>query len=649
MSSAGSGKVCPQKTRVPGIGFCEALDSPLSDCYHNVSCWFSSQALRTPSQLAIARGDSRLTYGELETRSNQLAHWLRASGVQSETVVAICTGHSLNFVVAALAVWKAGGAYLPLDPDLPSARMLALLNDAGVPILLTEKKFSKDEFEENRYVMFLDCESHALNAMPRALSDDCIRQADELAYVIYTSGSTGRPKGVEIAHRNLLNLIQWHQEAFRVTSSDRATQLASLSFDAAVWEIWPYLTAGASVHFVPEDVRTLPDKLRDWFVRNAITIGFVPTMLAESLVTLDWPQTAALRLMLTGADTLHRYPPSRLPFQLVNNYGPTECTVVTTSGIVPSATNAAEPPAIGSPIPNVQVHVLDEKLRRVAVGDPGELFIGGAGVARGYRNRPDLTAERFIPNTLAMGGHDRLYRTGDMVRVLPDGQLHFIGRTDEQVKIAGYRIEPNEITHALTKHAAIESSFVVGRQDASGGKKLVAYVVPKSHGTLTSAELRSFLQERLPVYMVPAEFVRIDHLPTLPNGKVDRAALPHPDSTNLLTDAIFVAPRNPVEECLADILAGLLVLDRVSVEDNFFMLGGHSLLGTQLIGRVRDAFGVELSLRTVFEASTVAQLSSEIESLLLAQFEELSDEEARKILETAQHERPPIKQGGLEA
>ncbi len=649
MPSASSGKVCPPEALARRIEFCEGLDSVGLNCYQNLSSWFSSQAQKNPSQVAAVQGGAQLTYSELEARSNQLAHWLRASGVQSETLVAICTGHSLNFLIGALGTWKAGGAYLPLDPDVPPARTLSLLNDAGAPILLTESKCLRDEYEENRYVMLLDRESHALNAMPRTAPDGSAQRDDELAYVIYTSGSTGTPKGVEITHRNLLNLIQWHQDAFRVTSADRATQFASLSFDAAIWEIWPYLTAGASIHFVPEDIRTTPDRLRDWLVKNAITISFVPTMLAESLVTLDWPSKTPLRLLLTGADVLNRYPPPHLPFQLVNNYGPTECTVVTTSGAVQSLTNAAEPPSIGAPISNVQVYVLDEKLQPVAVGDPGELFIGGAGVARGYRNRPDWTAERFVANPLGTDRHDRMYRTGDMVRLLPDGQLQFIGRTDEQVKIAGYRIEPNEIAHALTRHTAIESSCVVPRQDMKGQRKLVAYVVSKADAKLTSVELRSFLQQQLPAYMIPAEFVRLDRLPVLPSGKIDRSALPQPNSTNLLTDAVFVAPRNPIEEHMAEILSGLLGLDRVSVEDNFFMLGGHSLLGTQLIGRVRDAFGVELSLRTVFEASTIAQLSAEIEKLLLAQLESMTEEEARQLLEAADHDHPPTNEGGLAA
>ena len=636
-SSTISRKVCLPVPSSTGIQICDALDAA-DTRPRSVSDWFSLQASKTPAQIAVVQGDLHLTYAELETKSSQLASWLLAGGVQRGMVVGILTTRSLNFVVAALGTWKAGGAYLPLDPHLPSACVRALLNDAQVPILLAEDKLKNESYEENRYVMILDRDSHPLNARPQTApeQDSATAVSESVAYVIYTSGSTGTPKGVEVSHRNLLNLIEWHQSVFKVTQADRATQLASLSFDAAVWEIWPYLTAGASVHLVPEGIRTSPDRLRDWLVENAITIGFVPTMLAESLMVLDWPAKTALRIMLTGADVLHTYPSMKLPFQLVNNYGPTECTVVATSGVVPSLSDTAEPPSIGRPISNVYVHVLDENLQPVAPGDPGELFIGGLGVARGYRNRPELTAERFIPNPLSFDGSDRLYRTGDLVRMLPDGQIRFLGRTDEQVKIAGYRIEPNEIVHALAKHTGVQSCCVVAREDVLGAKKLVGYIVMKPGAILTSAELRAFLQQQLPAYMLPTEFVRLERLPMLPSGKIEKNALPEPNSANQLNDTVFVAPRNLFEERMANILSGLLGLDRVSVEDNFFMLGGHSLLGTQLIGRVRDAFGVELSLRTVFDASTIAQISREIEKQLLAQLDALTDEEAQRLLDAGE-------------
>ena len=287
----------------------------------------------------------------------------------------------------------------------------------------------------------------------------------------------------------------------------------------------------------------------------------------------------------------------------------------------------------------MQIYIFDENMQQVTDGQPGELFIGGVGVARGYRNRPDLTAERFIANPLAKGNGDRLYRTGDLVRMLPDGQLAFLGRTDEQVKISGYRIEPNEIVHALEKHDAIQAGCVIVREDTADNKRLVAYIVTKPHTKLTDTELRSFLQQKLPLYMVPAVFVALETLPLTPNGKVDRAALPVPESVNVLRDTAVIAPRSPIEQRMTEILSKLLGLDQIGVEDNFFLLGGHSLLGTQLIGRVRDAFGVELSLRTVFDASTISQLSAEIEKLLFAKLDAMSEEEAQQLLETPEKPR----------
>jgi acyl-CoA synthetase (AMP-forming)/AMP-acid ligase II/acyl carrier protein len=399
-----------------------------------------------------------------------------------------------------------------------------------------------------------------------------------------------------------------------------------------VWAIWPYLTAGASVHFVPDHIRTAPEQLRDWFVEKRITIGFVPTTLAEFLLSLDWPAKTPLRLMLTGADTLHRYPSPRLPFELVNNYGPTECTVVATSGIIPPGENSDRLPPIGRAIPKARLYILDEKMRQVADGRPGELFIGGEGVARGYRNRPDLTAERFFPITLTNGKSERVYRTGDRVRMLPDGQLAFLGRTDEQIKMYGYRIEPNEIVQALEKHEAIQAACVHAREDTPGSKRLVAYIAAKPGTHVTDAGLRSFLEQNLPLYMIPTVFVRLEMLPLTPNGKIDRAALPVPEADKILRDAALSAPRSPIEQRMTEILSKLLGVAHISIEDNFFLLGGHSLLGTQLIGRVRDAFGVDLSLRTVFEASSIAQLSAEIENLLLARLTAMSEEEARQIL-----------------
>jgi len=592
---------------------------------------FRTHAVASPNATAVFSGAENLSYSQLDAKSNQLAQWLRACGVRSESVVGLCVSRSAFLVVGALGILKAGGAYLPLDPDLPADRLAFLLGDSGAAVLVTEEKLARKAGIGDRHVVMLDQDAQRLSSMP-ASPPEHVSMPEQLAYVIYTSGSTGTPKGVEVTHANLLNLIEWHQQAFEVTAADRATQLAGLGFDAAVWELWPYLTAGASIHMVPDCVRTVPEQLRNWLVENKITISFVPTALVEFLLALDWPRETALRILLTGADALRRYPSPNLPFRLVNNYGPTECTVVSTSGFVPAASDTDALPPIGWTIANVRAFVLDENLERVQNGQPGELFIGGAGVARGYRHRPDLTAERFIPNPFSNETESRLYRTGDLVRMLPDGQFAFIGRTDEQVKLAGYRIEPNEIMHALERHPAIQSGCVILREDTADNKRLVAYIVTKPTVEVTESELRSFLQQKLPSYMIPAVFVVLDMLPLTPNGKVDKTALPVPESTNLLRDTLPVAPRSPIEQRLTEILSKLLGLDQVSVQDNFFLLGGHSLLGTQLIGRVRDTFGVELSLRTVFDASTIALLAVEIEKLLFAKLDSMSEEEAEQLL-----------------
>ena len=408
--------------------------------------------------------------------------------------------------------------------------------------------------------------------------------------------------------------------------------MASPGFDAAVWELWPYLTAGASVYFPDEETRVAPEALRDWLVWQRITISFLPTPLAERVMTLEWPATTALRILLTGGDALHRYPAPTLPFTLINNYGPTENTVVATSGPVPAIERPEGPPSIGRPIANTQVYVLDERLQPVPSGVPGELHIGGAGLARGYLNRPALTAEKFIPNPFSAVPGARLYKTGDLACYLPDGQIAFMGRIDEQIKIRGYRIEPGEIVAALDRHPAVQTSVVVAREDTLGDKRLVAYMVPAVGSRPTTGALRDFLATQVPDYMVPATFVCLDVLPLTSNGKVNCAALPAPNATNTVQDDTFTAPRTPIEERVAEIVASLLGLEQVGRDDNFFLLGGHSLLGTQVIARVHDTFGVDLPLRGLFDAPTVAELAAEIERLILATLEAMSDEEALSLL-----------------
>jgi amino acid adenylation domain-containing protein len=583
-----------------------------------------------------------LSYGELDKTANQLAHHLIALGVGAESIVGLCLERSLESVTCALGILRAGAAYLPLDPAYPIERLAFMLNDARPQVLITRQKIAEQLPEGGWKMLAIDRAESELDHRP-TFAPSIKVNSDDLAYVIYTSGSTGAPKGVEITHGSLMNLVTWHQRAFDVTATDRASLLAGVGFDASVWEAWPYLTSGASLHLPDEDTRVSPERLRDWFVAERVSIGFLPTVLAERVMMLTWPSSTALRCLLTGADTLHRYPPESLPFKVINNYGPTECTVVATSGTVEPGISRDTLPTIGRPIANTTVYILDEDLQEVPVGATGELHLAGKGLARGYLNSPDLTAAKFIQNPFdnsRTGADARLYKTGDLARRLENGEIAYVGRIDDQIKIMGYRIEPNEIIAVLNRHPAIQASVVSARSagsteacaNACSERLLTAYLVLRPLEETTVEDLRGFLRNELPDHMVPSVFVRLESLPLTPNGKVDSKALPAPDAENTLSDNVFTAPRNPLEQRLALMLGTLLGIEQVSVNDNFFLLGGHSLLGTQLIGQIRGAFGVDLALRSLFDAPTIAELALELSRLLLAKVEAMSDDEVSRLL-----------------
>ncbi len=578
----------------------------------------SEQAGRAPAKIALVTHAVQLTYSDLNSRASTLAVTLQQFGAGAEIVIGICLPRSAEFVIAALGIMKAGAAYLPLDPAHPAERLQFIARDAGVLLVITNHELGSQFVDAGIQIL----EINDVGAEARIADPTSPISSDQLAYVIYTSGSTGQPKGVEVTHANLSHLVAWHLRAFGLTSADRVTFLSGVGFDAAVWDLWPALAAGATICLPNESIRLSAEALRDWLVSERITLSFVPTALAEQLLDLTWPAETALRFLLTGADTLHRYPPPNLPFALVNNYGPTECTVVSTSGIV-APNDHTTLPTLGTPIDRVQIHILDEQQREVPDGGTGEIYIGGAGVARAYRNSASLTAERFLTQK-------RLYRTGDLGRRLPNGEIAFLGRLDDQVKIRGHRIELNEINAVLRQHPAVQVSTVIVREDSPNEKRLVAYVVPRSCDC-DEDDLRETLRRRLPDYMEPGAFVFLPTLPLTPNGKVNRAALRRPVSPN----ENYKAPRTPLEETLARIMSEVLKVERVSVEDDFFHLGAHSLLGAQVVARVREEIGIEIKLLDVFDGPTVAELAEKIEQNLVAQLAAMSDSEVEAALADA--------------
>jgi amino acid adenylation domain-containing protein len=587
------------------------FDPSSQRCVHEL---FEAQAELTPDNLAIASAPAQLTYRELNGRANQVAHHLRSLGVGPEVIVALCIERSVEMLVGILGILKAGGAYLPLDPRHPPERLAFILDDAQAIVLVTQSHLADNLPPYLGQVLCLDSEWERI-ARESETNPATRVGPDNLAYVIYTSGSTGQPKGVTLPHAGLTNLVAWHQLAYQVQESDRAVQLASLTFDASVWEVWPYLTAGASLHLPDDETRNYPARLKQWLLDKSITICFLPTPLAESILVQVWPEATPLRMVLTGGDRLRLRPAPDLPFDLINHYGPTENTVVTTCATV-AAADADGPPPIGRPIANTQIYVLDPRLQPAPLGVPGELYIGGVGLARNYLGRPALTAERFIPNPFSRAPGKRLYRTGDLVRYRLDGQLEFLGRLDDQAKVRGYRIEPGEIETALQQHPDVRETVVMLREDGSDDKRLVAYVIARRQPAPSVNELRDFLREKLPDYMVPAAFVALDGFPLTPNGKVDRRALPLPDlSRPALSDSV-APPHTPEEEILTGIWSQVLGLDQVGIDDNFFALGGDSIRSVQVVAKAQER-GLNFSVQQVFQHQTIRQLAQELQGGLL--------------------------------
>jgi amino acid adenylation domain-containing protein len=597
---------------------------------------FEACAARNPNAVAVMFEGQSLTYRELNRRANRLAHRLCQLGMRPDTVVGVSMERSFALVTALLAILKAGGAYVPIDPELPQERRDFMVEDSGVAIILTQDHLRAEVERSGITVIIPDAEQNELAGEPDY--DPVVALTmDHLAYLIYTSGSTGKPKGAMNTHRGILNRLLWMQKAFGLGEDDRVLQKTPFSFDVSVWEFfWPLMTGARLVLARPGGHRDPRYLARLITVEHVTTIHFVPSMLR---LFLDEPlaaQCSTLRRVICSGEALsldlQRRFFERLKTGLYNLYGPTEAAIdVSFWKCDPTDDRVVVP--IGRPIDNTQLYVLDGALEPVPVGIPGELYIGGVGLARGYINRPQLTAERFIPNSFGPSG-SRLYRTGDLARYLEDGNIEFIGRADHQVKLHGLRIELGEIEAILRSHAEIAEAVAIVHGDPSGGGRLVAYVVPiPGRSVPPAAELREFLRRCLPDYMVPSIFVILTELPLTPSGKVNRQALPKPNMAESGTQAEYAAPRTDLERHVATVWEEMLGLSCIGVHDNFFDLGGHSLLATRLTMALRETFGVELPVRSLFEFPTVAGITETIEELrrggvLLSALENALDLEA---------------------
>jgi len=584
-----------------------AIDFPSDRCLHQL---FESAAQDRGEAVAAICGDQEITYGELNRRANRLAHYLGKHGVRRGSRVGIYVERSLEMMVGLLGIQKAGAAYVPLDPAYPSERLRTMLEDAEVGILLTQRSLMRGLPENSAEVFCLDQDWHQV-ARESGENPESGVQPQDLVYVIFTSGSTGRAKGVQVTHQNVVNLLWSMRQELRIGESDVIPSLASFAFDMCIPELYLPLISGGKLVIVPRETGMDGVELRRLLEHRGVTVVHAtPTTWG---LLLDAGFTARGKRRVIGAEPLPRELFLRLMETgepLWNFYGPTETTVWSAFQHFRSAEEAV---VIGRPLANTQIYVLDSRLHPVPVGVAGEIYIGGTGVTRGYLNRPELTAEKFLPDPFRNDPEARLYKTGDLGSFLPDGTIKFLGRSDHQVKIRGFRIELGEIESALRSHPGISDSVVVVREDHPGIKRLAGYFIASEGKAPATAELRAHLAQRLPDYMLPSSFVALEKFPLNANGKVDRKNLPAPEYG--LTDANSPGEgaRTPTEEVVSEVWAQVLHLGRAGIHDNFFELGGHSLLGTQVVSRLRQIFQVELPLRALFECPTVAGVADRIE------------------------------------
>ena len=596
-------------------------DYPYDRCIHQL---FEAQVERTPDAVAVIFAGQSLTYQELNIQANQLAHYLQAVGVEPDVLVGIYVERSLAAIVGLLAVLKAGGAYVPLDPDYPHQRLVDMCEDAQIAVLLTQQSLINDVPVRGIETIEIDAVAQILTAQSQSNPVSAV-SPENLLCVLYTSGSTGKPKGVMLAHQALVNHSCSISDVFGLTSADRVLQFASLGFDVAAEEIFPtWLTGGTVVLRPAQMFATLAD-FADFIDRERLSVlNITPAYWHEWAVAVSQAVAtvpSSLRLVAVGGDAVlpetvtiwQQWVGDRV--KCLNVYGPTEASVTAiVHNLLQPQSGKSNSVLIGQPIANTKVYILDRDLQPVPIGVRGELHLCGLRLARGYLNRPELTAEKFVVNPFEQSPFDRLYKTGDVARYLPDGKIECFGRIDNQVKIRGFRIELGEVEAVLNQHLDVQTCCAIVREDTPGDKYLVAYLVAHERRVPLISELRQFLASNLPLYMVPQAFVFLKSLPLTTNRKVDRNALPVPDLSGDRRDR-YVAPRNPIEEMLSQIWTQVLKLESVGIYDNFFEIGGHSLLATQVVSRIRSLFEVELPLRSLFAAATVAELADLVRQL----------------------------------
>ena len=635
---------------------------PAGVCLHHL---FEEQTKKNPTHPALRCGESLLTYAELNAEANRIAHALRRLGVKSNVCVGLCVERSAEMIVGLLGILKAGGCYVPLVPDSPKLRLAHQLTETGAPVLLTQEKLLKNLPDFAGTVLCLDLDRQKLAAESSA-DPERINTPRDLAYVIYTSGSTGVPKGVAVRHASLVNYTRFMERRLNLASRPNGLHFATVSTIAADLgntAVFPSLVSGGCLHVIGFEMAMAANLFAEYAVKYPIDVlKITPSHLNTLLKAPGGDGVLPQKFLVLGGEASSwefvRQIMQAGKCAVLNHYGPTEATIgCCTFAVWENDVSEWEPATVpvGRPIANDSVYILDQHMNPVPVGVAGELCIGGAGLAQGYLNQPEQTAERFVANPFrsATSTEGRVYRTGDLARFLPDGNIEFLGRIDDQVKIRGFRVEPAEIQNALRKCHGVQQTVVTPYQDKNGEKRLAAYVVAAKSTKVD--QLRAFLQNELPEYMVPTAIVLLERLPLTPNGKVDLRALPSPEVVEATVERLFVAPSTPDEEKMAAIWREVLRVERVSMHDNFFEMGGHSLLATQIISRIRNGFQVQMPLHSFLETPTVAQLAEKVRHIapaesedaemarLLAEIEGLSEEDAERLL--AEHTEKDIGKG----